>query len=87
MGAEMMILPGKGRNYIIPSLDPLVTNKHARANRVGLVCASIAAKPLCSHYSLHPFWNLGKLVAGYPGFDRKGAITTGFRELKTDANC
>jgi len=40
-----------------------------------------------TNYSLYPFWNLGKLVAGYPGFDWKGAFTTGFRELKTDANC
>jgi hypothetical protein len=34
----MIILAGKGRNYIIPSLDPLVSNKHAGANRVAGLC-------------------------------------------------
>jgi hypothetical protein len=47
------------------------------ARTAWLVCANIDAKPFCSHYySLYPFWNLGKMVAGYPGFDWKGAITT-----------
>jgi hypothetical protein len=46
MGAEMMILAGKGRNYIIPSLDPLVINKHAGANRVGRSAPALLQSPV-----------------------------------------